>query len=184
LRANYNILLPQVYDDAFGKQSTMRSVGVVASLGMLSSATGFISWTNPYLQSRTITVRIPSSTLLFLVMSTHVSNAAVVQRCEGPQGHVTFTHSNCPESQPWIYQRATNPSSGKKPMAPKPAARALPVTIVEDGTRTPPAATSVAVKPAAKKKRRVKKQRTSKYLGQAQTPPPKKLKMQKAKSPQ
>ena len=162
----------------------MRSVGGVASLGMLSSATGFSSWTNPYLQSRTITVRIPSSTLLLLVLSNHVSNAAVVQRCEGPKGHVTFTHSNCPEAQPWIYQRATNPSSGKKPMARKPAARALPVTIVEDGTRAPQAATSAAVKPAAKKKGGVKKQRTLKYLGQTQTSPPKKPKTRKAKSPQ
>lgn len=129
-------------------------------------------------------MRIPSSTLLLLVLSNHVSNAAVVQRCEGPKGHVTFTHSNCPEAQPWIYQRATNPSSGKKPMARKPAARALPVTIVEDGTRARQAATSAAVKPAAKKKGGVKKQRTLKYLGQTQTSPPKKLKTRKAKSPQ
>lgn len=129
-------------------------------------------------------MRIPSSTLLLLVLSNHVANAAVVQRCEGPQGHVTFTHSNCPEAQPWIYQRATNPSSGKKPMARKPAARALPVTIVEDGTRAPQAATSAAVKPAAKKKGGVKKQRTLKYLGQTQTSLPKKLKTRKAKSPQ
>ncbi|MBD8592077.1 hypothetical protein IFT75_01475 [Pseudomonas sp. CFBP 8758] len=130
-------------------------------------------------------VRIPSSILLLLVLAAHHSaNAAVVQRCEGPQGHITFTHSNCPETQPWAYQRALNPSSGRKPMARKAAPRPLSVTIVEDGTRTPLAAPAAAPESATKKASRSKKKRKPRYLAGEQTPPSKKRKTRKAKSPQ
>ncbi|MBD8473313.1 hypothetical protein IFT98_05520 [Pseudomonas sp. CFBP 8770] len=130
-------------------------------------------------------VRTPSFTLLLLALAApHSVNAAVVQRCHGPQGHITFTHSNCPETQPWVYQRALNPSSGRKPMARKAAPRPLPVTIVEDGTREPLAAPSKSQRSATKKTSRSKSKRKPRYLTGEQTPPPKKLKTRKAKSPQ
>ena len=126
----------------------------------------------------------PFSTLLLLALAAHSANAAVVQRCQGPQGHITFTHSNCPETQSWVYQRALNPSSGRKPMARKAAPRPLPVTIVKDGTRTPSAAPSRPLLKAPKKASRSKKRRTPRYLAGEQTLPIKKPKTQKAKSPQ
>ena len=135
-------------------------------------------------QPRTNTVHRPFSTLLLLALAAHSANAAVVQRCQGPQGHITFTHSNCPETQSWVYQRALNPSSGRKPMARKAAPRPLPVTIVKDGTRTPSAAPSRPLLKAPKKASRSKKRRTPRYLAGEQTLPIKKPKPQKAKSPQ
>ncbi len=130
-------------------------------------------------------VRIPSPMFLLLALAAHHSaTAAVVQRCQGPQGHITFTHSNCPETQPWVYQRALNPSSGRKPMARKAAPRPLPVTIVEDGTREPLAAPSKPQRSATKKASRSKSKRKPRYLAGEQTFPSKKLKTRKAKSPQ
>ena len=124
-----------------------------------------------------------STTLLLLLLATPDTEAAAVQRCTSPEGHITYTHSNCPDSQPWSRHRANNPSSGKQPMARRPAARELPVTIVEDGTRTSHARQQPPASAPAKKKKRSKKTRKSRYLGAGQTLAPKKLKTQKAKSP-
>ena len=161
------------WDDAFGKQSTKR-----ASPGLTSLQANTIH--NP---GRTPVYR-SFSTLVLLASLAHSADAAVVQRCQGPQGHITFTHSNCPETQPWVRQRALNPASGRKPMARKAAPRRLPVTIVEDGTRTRLAAPPTPPVKAPKKASRTKKRRTPRYLAEEQTPPARKLKTQKAKSPQ
>ena len=69
-------------------------------------------------------------------------------------------------------------------MARKTAPRRLPVTIVEDGTRKRLAPSPTPPVKAPKKASRTKKKRTPKYLAGEQTPPARKLKMQKAKSPQ
>jgi hypothetical protein len=160
------------WDDAFGKQSTKR-----ASPGLTSLQPNTIH--NP---GRTPVYR-SFSTLVLLASLAHPADAAVVQRCQGPQGHITFTHSNCPEAQPWVRQRALNPASGRKPMARKAAPRRLPVTIIEDGTRTRLAAPPTPPVKAPKKASRMKKKRRPKYLAEEQTPPARKLKTQKAKSP-
>ena len=133
-------------------------------------------------------MRIPSFTLLLLALAAHHSaNAAVVQRCQGPDGHITFTHSNCPQSQPWAYQRALNPASGRKPMARKALPRPLPVTIVEDGTRMPvavPSAQSRSAKKKGSRLKKLKKLKKAKYLTGERTLPSRTLKTRKAKSPQ
>ena len=125
-----------------------------------------------------------SNTLLLLLLASPPTEAATVQRCTRSDGHITFTHSNCPDPQPWTRHQANNPSSGQQPMARRPASRALPVNIVEDGTRKSQARQQLPAPAPVKKKKKPKKIKKSRYLGAGTTLAPKTLKTQKAKSPQ
>ena len=129
--------------------------------------------------------RSATALLLTALSLNPFANAAIVQRCVGAQGAITYTDSNCPEPQAWSRQRAYNPASGRKPMATKPKRRALPVTIVEDSGKARAQKIPPATK-GAKSSKGSKKRKSPRYLSplQVQVQELRKLKRQKAKSPQ